>query len=383
MSPEDLPRLEWVHGPLLPPERAAGLWRPVLEAAEDAARRGPVTLVVNDVARPPLLPALEPVEDRLAGGVRLLVAVGTHRSVTAEEMESLVGPALAESEWRCAGEEGYEGVGETSRGTPVEVDPWVLDSSLVVLCGSVEPHYFAGFTAGRKSLLPGCCSRRTAEANHYLALDPTAGPGRLAENPVHMDMEEALQAFAERVEVLGVCSVIRGGRLEALAAGDPGESFRSAVAHCRESLPRVEAGSVPCAVLRPGPALEASLYQSMKAVYNWEAAMVSGAPVLLDSRCPEGLGADHMERLFAMAAGEVGDVSSRSGYSLGLHAAGRLARAMKRLRMYYLGGLEDDLVRKLGMVPAKSMEEWVGRHSMLSPRLIPEAGTTVPVAASR
>jgi len=382
LTPEDLRRLEWARGPRLPPERAAGLWQPVLEAADGAAGRGPVTLVVNDVARPPLAPALLAVEQRLAGRVRLLVAVGTHRSVTAGELDTLVGPVLADSEWRCAGAAGYEDLGETSRGTPLEVDPWVLDSSLVVLCGSVEPHYFAGFTGGRKSLLPGCCSRRTAEANHFLALDPAAGPGRLAENPVHLDMEEALEAVMGRVEVLAVCPVLRDGRLEALAAGDPGESFRSAVARCRAALPRVEAGSVPCAVLRPGAALESSLYQSMKAVYNWEPAMVTGAPVLLQSGCPEGLGAEHMERLFAMAAGEVVDISSRSGYSLGLHAAARLARAMRRLRLYYLGGLKDDLVRRLGMVPANGPEEWLELHSNLSPRLVPDAGTTAPMGVA-
>ncbi len=378
MSPEDLPRLERADADGLDPVRAEEIWEPVLHVVERAAARGPVTLVVNDVARPPLIPALGPVEERLAGSVRLLVAVGTHRRVTAGELRVLLGAKLAGSDWRCAGDEGYRPLGTTSRGTPLEVDPWVANSSLLVLCGSVEPHYFAGFTGGRKSLLPGCCSRTTAEANHYLALDAAAGPGKLSGNPVHLDMEEALETVMGESEVLGVCSVIEDGRLETLAAGAPRDAFRRAVAGCRSVLPAVEPGSLPCAVLRPGRPLDASLYQSMKAVYNWEASMVDGAPVLLESDCAEGLGADHMERLFAMAAGDAPDISSRSGYSLGLHAAGRLRRALRRLRLYYLGGLDDDLVRGMGMVPAESLKRWLDLHSNLHPRLVPRAGTTCP-----
>lgn len=378
MSPEDLPRLQRLRGDPLLPGRAEKLWRPILEAVEEAASDGPVTLVVNDVARPPLAPVLEPVRETLAGRVRLLVAVGTHRNIDPGELRSLVGDGLADSEWRCAGGEGYVGLGTTSRGTPVEVDPWVVESSLVVLCGSVEPHYFAGFTGGRKSLLPGCCSRATTEANHFLGLDPAAGPGRLRGNPVHLDMVEALGMAMERAAVMAACCVVAEGRLEMMAAGAPEPSFRRAVAYCRSALPRVAPGSLSCAVLRPGRELEATLYQSMKAVYNWQSAMADGAAVLLESRCPDGLGPDHMEPLFAMATGDGRKVSSRSDYRLGLHAVERLRRAMGRLRLCYLGGLDDELVRGLGMDPVMDPGGWLDRNAGPVPRLVVDAGTICP-----
>ena len=359
------------------------LWEPVLRQVEECTG-APVTLVVNDVARPSLRPLLEPVESRLAGRVRLLVAVGTHRPVDSQELAALSSDMLADSsQWRCAGWDGYRRLGTTSRGTRLEVDPWLLESGLVVTVGSVEPHYFAGFTGGRKSVLPGCCSRLSAEDNHFLALDPASAPGRLRENPVHLDMVEALQMVAEKTTIIGANAVLAARRVEMLNAGDPVSGFLGAVRFCRASLPRIPREGVACAVLRPGGALELSLYQSMKAIYNWEPALKEEAPVLLDSPCPEGLGAKHMERAFAMAADPGWTISSREEYSLGLHAVGRLRRAFRRLRIHYHGNLDRELVRRLGMQPVDDVEEWVQRHRDLQPVLVPEAATTCPAEEAR
>lgn len=374
-------RLERASAPRLTDSQVVAAWQPVLKRIRSC--RGEVTLVVNDAARAPLTPALAPVEEELAGRVRTLVAVGTHRSISGEELAWLAGGRLAAGAWRCAGDDGYLSLGRTGRGTRVEVDPWVVESALVVAVNSAEPHYFAGFTGGRKSLLPGCCSRTTAEDNHFLALRRGAAPGRLAGNPVHSDMTEALRMMAGRTEIVGVNGVIFHDRLEMLAAPDMESGFAAAVEHCRRHLPPSGVRRPACAVLRPGGALEVSLYQSMKALYNWQSVMADGAEVLLDSPCPEGLGAEHMERTFAMAFGGRYDVCSREEYSLGLHAAGRLGRAMDRLDLYYHGGLEDDLVRSLGMRPVSDVDGWLEARAAMRPLLVPDAGMTCPAEAVR
>jgi nickel-dependent lactate racemase len=376
---EELPRLERTLAPALTAREVEEAWRPVLRRMRRC--RGEVTLVVNDAARAPLRPVIEPVEGELAGRVRTLVAVGTHRRVGSDELARLVGEPLSRGAWRCAGDDGYVAVGKTPRGTRIEVDPWVVGSSLVVTVNSVEPHYFAGFTGGRKSLMPGCCSRASAEDNHFLALSDGSAPGRLRGNPVHSDMTDALEIIAERTGVMGVNGVIFGGIPEMLAAPDPAVSFTEAVAHCRSRLPSLEGRRLRCAVLRPGGALGVSLYQSMKAIYNWQAAMEDGAAVLLDSPCPEGLGAGHMVRTFAMASGGGYDVCSREEYSLGLHAAGRLGRAMERMELFYHGGLDRDLASGLGLRPVSDVEGWLEARACLRPVLVPRAGMTCPAEA--
>src|SRR6185503_15976952 len=90
-------------------------------------------------------------------------------------------------------------LGRTSRGTPVWVDRGVVEADLRVLTGRISHHYFAGFSGGRKSILPGVSARATIVANHRLVLDFSRGcrvhdrvfGGNLVGNPVHEDMVEA------------------------------------------------------------------------------------------------------------------------------------------------------------------------------------------------
>jgi len=61
-------------------------------------------------------------------------------------------------------------IGETSRGTPVEVFRPVIESDLIIATGNLELHWFVGYSGGYKALLPGVCSKRTIEKNHSLML---------------------------------------------------------------------------------------------------------------------------------------------------------------------------------------------------------------------
>ena len=84
-------------------------------------------------------------------------------------------------------------LGTTFRGTRVLLNSQIMMADRVLAIGSVEPHYFAGYTGGRKMIVPGIAAYSTIVSNHSLAMEPGAQPLRLLGNPLHEDLMEALQ----------------------------------------------------------------------------------------------------------------------------------------------------------------------------------------------
>ncbi|MDP4119357.1 MAG: nickel-dependent lactate racemase, partial [Bacillota bacterium] len=148
----------------------------------------------------------------------VLVALGTHREQTQDELEKLASPYVYSKvkvvNHDCDAND-LVTLGTTSRGTVVEVNPLVVGRKVIIVGGTVH-HLMAGYGGGRKSILPGICSRETISKNHSMALSPVLpksndliGSGKLAMNPIHEDMDEA----AEMVKpIFGINIVVNSKR---------------------------------------------------------------------------------------------------------------------------------------------------------------------------
>lgn len=301
----------------------------------------PFTLVVNDATRPSPQEYISALEPFLPERFRILFATGAHRPVSDSEQKKILGgfakPVIDIASNNCD-DGSHITLGTTSRGTPVDVHPWLLEGSVLAV-NTVEPHYFAGFTGGRKSFLPGCSSRRTIAANHFLACLPGTLPGKLFGNPVHLDMAEGAAFLTSEFECLMINGV-RGG--EEFFCGSPEESFLSAVEASSERFAVPITEMHDSLELFPGESLEVSLYQSMKAVFMWGAAVIDGGDLVLTSPCPEGLGAPQMERLLRASQGKPVPPASQAEYFLGDHAALRLSRLRKRVKLSFRTGIPMD-----------------------------------------
>ncbi len=341
---------------LIRPSFGAGVARTAWESASPRFRevlRGRVTVIINDHTRPAVSRALiEPVCDLLGVRSRVLIATGTHRDASAAEKDFLLGGLMQDAGWACNALGGGDRVtiGETSRGTVVQLHPWLVDADALLVTGSVEPHYFAGFTGGRKALLPGCSSYASTEANHALALLPGSIPAALEGNPVHEDMAEAARMLEKSIPVVMAGAVVRGTEGLFCCAGALVETFGRCVASAREHLCVPVGKPAGCLVLRPGGGLGVSLYQSMKAVYNCEAAVREGGVILLDSPCPEGLGSPTMEEVLIESMKPGAECPDRP-YRLGLHAVSRLARIRRKSVLALRSSLDPVMVQRFGMVP--------------------------------
>jgi len=368
-----------IHEPL-DGSAVAREWGRIASSVQRMGGSGPVTLVVNDSTRPPSGPMITSLEDILDRETRIIVATGTHRPVSEDEKEALLGGCFSGSAWKNSDcdSDGMVHIGTTSRGTPVGFDPWILDGGPVIAVNSVEPHYFAGFTGGRKSFLPGVASRSAIVANHYLACLPGSQPGKLEGNPVHEDMNEALSMLEQRVGILQGNGVMHGGKLVGFFAGTCTESFESAAGLSSEIARLPVPRAVDVLVLHPGEPLHMNLYQSEKALYNCSGMVSEGGWMLLVSSCPEGLGADHLRRAFISSRDPGWRAPDRESYRLGDHAIVRLREMRERLSIALASGLPDGTVREMGMEPVDDVEVWLGRFEGSSMSFIPSAGFVVP-----
>jgi len=274
--------------------------------AQLARGKRTATIIISDHTRPvpskQILPWLL-AELRSASpaiDVTLLVATGCHRGTTQDELIEKLGAGIAASEkiiiHDCADGSSLAEAGVLPSGAPLIVNRAALETDLLLAEGFIEPHFFAGFSGGRKSVLPGICARKTVLGNHCGAFiaSPEARSGQLEGNPIHRDM----MAAARLVNLAFILNVVINDQKKILAAfaGDPAEAH---IAGCAwlNGICRVQAGPAELVVTSNGGVpLDQNIYQAVKGLCTAEAAAAPDAVLILCAECRDGTGGDHFYR---------------------------------------------------------------------------------------
>jgi len=341
---------------------------PPLSQAFRGAKR--VLVVVSDAtratgAREFLPPLLETIERASGAEVVFAVASGIHRRPTPEDVDSILGPTLAGRHEVLLHDpddrERLRDVGRTRAGTPVAVHAALRERDRIVLTGAVGFHYYAGFSGGRKALVPGLAARATVSANHLRSLradgtrHPLARAGRLAGNPVHRDMVEGAALVGPHVLVNAVTT--EAGAVERLFVGHWRKAHEAACRHVRASRSvRVRPRRLVVASAGGEPG-DVNLIQSHKAFEAGIGALHPGGVLVLVARCREGAG--HPDFLPAFdAGGEEGMVRAlRCDFRVYGQTALSWLRKARICRLILVSGLPDATVRRLGAEPAGDLEE--------------------------
>ncbi len=337
----------------------------------------PLLVVVNDATRPTpsadVLRVLRPrLEKWLASPGRELsfaVATGTHRAALPGELEHIFGAELTRAHGQrifshdAKACEQMVQLGWTSRGTKISVNRVLAEAGSVLLINSVEPHYFAGYTGGRKSLFPGLAAYETVWANHRLSMESGSESLVLAGNPVHEDLEEALAMGIAGKRVFSVQLVLdKEHRIGFAAAGDLDDTFRRAVAVADRQfvldLPRRYDVVVAVA---PHP-MDCNLYQTNKAIQSGALAVADGGVLIVVSECPFGLGEN--QTLFDILAAAESPQAARvqidqEEYRLGVQQAARIAAILERIDIWTVSGLDDVHVSAMFMTPYPDLQKAV------------------------
>jgi len=329
-----------------------------------AARNAVV--VVNDITRPtpnqqilpPLLAEIEQAGIK-AEDITLIIATGIHRPHTEEENRSIFGAAIADR-YKIVNHDcdrNLISLGRLSNGLDLEINRTAAEADLLVTIGVVGLHYFAGFSGGRKSILPGIASRSAIEANHKMMSDRRACLGNYRDNPVSDLMLEAAR-LAQVDFILNVVTQSKND-IAYCAAGEVGSAWLEAVRFCEE-MNTVEIASRADIVIAScgGYPKDINMYQAQKALDAALLAVKPGGSIILAAECREGLGEATFQEWIEQSDCPQ-DIVNRFNdhFELGGHKAYAICRVLDHAQILLLSDLASDLVGKMYIQPVKSLEE--------------------------
>jgi len=372
----------------------------------EIARRGDrVCIVFTDGTRacpdallvPALLSELEKtgVKDE---DVTLLCGTGMHRPSTPEEKVIKLG-AEAVSRYRIIDNDAQNpevlmDLGMTAGGVPVQIHRAVVGADLVVATGVVEPHQYAGYSGGSKTLAIGAAGEALIATTHGPAFvdHPCTRLGRLDDNP----FQEAVTEVARRAGLRFILNVVLDDDKQPLrvCAGDPKETFQELVAFARSIYEVPIPNAYDIAIGGVGFPKDSNLYQASRAPSYLFFAPIpvvrQGGIFIIPARCEEGAGAGVGEQRFLAAMRDAPNVHSiledarRNGYPPGQQRAFVLAKVLEQNRVIIVGSECPEVVSACKMIPAATMQEaidFAGRQLGKSCQvlIVPHALLTLPI----
>ncbi|TMF58107.1 MAG: nickel-dependent lactate racemase [Chloroflexi bacterium] len=352
----------------------------------------------DDVLVPPLLDELN------AGGiaddrVMVIVAVGLHRATTdAEKREKLGGVVhrvrVVDSNGRDPSQ--WADLGPIPPyGVPGSTQRIVKDADVVVATGIVEPHQYAGYSGGRKTVAIGCCGEPVITATHGMRFleDPGVRLAKIEGNPFH----ETITEIARRAGLRFCLNVVTddAGRVVAVAAGAPDDVLRELVAVAARLYTRPIAKQYDIVIAGVGKPKDANLYQASRAATYLRFAPTpvvrEGGAIIIAAQLDEGAGDGAGERRFLAALERAESPAAvidaaRQHFEGGEQRAVMLALTLEHCLVIVAASEAPEVVRLAKLRAAVDVEEaldiayeHIGRPTRASVLLVPHALHTLPV----
>ena len=320
-----------------------------------------VLIIVNDATRPtPTVKVIDEIYDDICKyNVTFIVAAGTHRELTEGEYTKIFGKyrSMLNIVLHDAKNSEMSFLGATSRGTNVEINKLASNAEKIIIIGSAEPHYFAGYSGGRKGILPGVAAYETIRQNHKLALQPESGILKLTGNPVHEDMAEACRMV--KADIFSIQTVMDTNHNIYFASA--GDVFASHLACCDRvddlySAEITEKADMIISIVKPP--LNLDLYQSHKAVENAKAVLKKDGIFILVSDCTEGIGNDNFYKLLSSCeTSQQVKTKIEEGYKLGWHKAAKLTEFFENAQLWAVTNMDNDVLEKVFIKPFDNVKQ--------------------------
>ena len=349
----------------------AALAAPIGAPALDRLARGKrnVVIIVSDHTRPvpsrvilpPMLRAVR--EASPQAEITLLVATGCHRATTEEELRAKLGDDIYDSVkiavHDCDDRQNLVELGTLPSGQPLRINRIAAQADLLLAEGFIEPHFFAGFSGGCKSVLPGIAARETVVGNHCAEFidSPYARTGNLENNPIHHDMEWA----ARRAGLRFIVNVILNPEKQVVAAfaGDPIDAHLEG---CRWLNRRCRVHSEPADIVittNGGYPLDQNVYQAVKGMTAAEGVVRPGGVIIMLASAADGCGGESFYRQITEA--EPADQLAafrrrpRGETQPDQWQTQIFLRVLARAKVILISDCPDDTVRAMRMIPANDV----------------------------
>lgn len=331
-----------------------------------------VVIIASDHTRPvpskAIMPAIltEIRKGNPDANITILIATGCHRGTTKDELVAKFGEEIVANEniyiHDCDETDMLVKIGTLPSGGELIINRLAVEADLLVAEGFIEPHFFAGFSGARKSVLPGIASRVTVLANHcseFIA-SPYARTGILENNPIHEDMVYA----GKTAKLAYIVNVVIDENKEAIyaVAGDMEKAHEKG---CEFLSGLCKAQAIPGDIVistNGGYPLDQNIYQSVKGMTAAEATVKKGGVIIMLSKCNDGTGGQH----FYDQMSEFDDLNKIEEKFM---ARGRnetltdqwmtqiLVRILKNSSVVYVSDAPDEMIEAYHMIPAHSLEE--------------------------
>lgn len=348
---------------------------------ELAAGKKNAVLIISDHTRPVPSKDIVPfmLEELRVGNpdieITMLVATGCHRGTTPEELVHKLGEDIVSREHIVVHDcdsSPLTDLGPLPSGARLVVNSLVAQAELVVSEGFIEPHFFAGYSGGRKSILPGVCSRVTVLGNHCAAFidDPKARMGVIDGNPINRDMERA----ARMAKLAYIVNVVVNEAHEVVAAfaGDPIEAHHAGCAYLARYCEVEQKQKADIVITSNGGApLDQNAYQAVKGLTTAADAAADGAALIICAECADGIGGDSFYKALSECAGPTElleeirrvpmdeTVPDQWQYQI-------LARILEKHHVYFVARKDmEEAVNAMKMEYAPSLEEAYARARAL------------------
>lgn len=345
-----------------------------------------VVIVFSDITRPvpnrtifpPLLAELSHVPD---SQITLLNGLGLHRPNTPEEIDWMLGTAVARR-YRVVNhdaldEAGLAYLGESRFGGEIWLNRRYLEADVRIVTGFIEPHFFAGFSGGPKGVIPGVAGARTIAHNHNAAMigHPNARWGITRGNPIHEEQRDGV-ALAEPHFLLNVATN-REKRITAVFAGHYLRAHEAGCAFVRNAAMQAVGHRYPIVVTtNSGYPLDLNLYQAVKGMAAAEEIVAPGGAIVMAAECREGVGHGDFAQILELRdspAAILDLIEQPDFHRLDQWQVQILARILTRCRVFlYSDRLSSEEIRRAHLEPAASVEAAVAQ-------LLDEYGADAPV----
>jgi len=332
---------------------------------------GRLLFVVNDGHRNTptceILKLIKELNREAIANASFLIACGTHAEPSESHLETIFGDLLSELKdriyWHNANDlTKMDSIGEDQFGEEVFINSLIAQADSLCVISSVEPHYFAGFTGGRKSFFPGLTDLATIERNHNLANSLDAQPMRLIGNPVAEHMENLL-SLLDCQTVLSIQALVDSEQqLANLFAGDIVESFGQAVELAEQLYAYKTDRPYDLVLAELGPPLDGNLYQAQKALENCQTAVAPGGACIILSACPDGIGSDHF---YALADSWDRDKNAplTGEPTFGSHKLSRVNQLSKKITVGLKSELDDHTINHVFYEPVNDLAGFISDRS--------------------
>lgn len=341
------------------------------------------------------------VEELNAGGVNdkdilFLSALGSHRKQTLEEHRLLLGTALADRftviDHDCYDKANHTYLGETTQHTPVYINKQALACDHIVLTGGIVYHFLAGWSGGKKYILPGIAAYETIMANHALSLNDQPGEGvqpgvrsgNVENNRLHQDMTEA----ASFVRPTFMFNVIMGpdGNIVNAVAGH----YLAAHAAGRKLVDKIDGVAIKeqaDLVIASGGGYpkDINLYQSIKTVINAREAAKLGGTIIILTECREGLGgnAEVQDMILNYDTVLERETALRENYSISKYVGYYFCETAEKFQLILVSEIDPKLLNKANITVVKTLAAALKlvdqqQNKNLTIHLMPQAANTLP-----